>query len=183
VNVDVRILAATHQDLEALIRAGRFREDLFYRLNVIPLRTPSLRERKEDIFELALFFLGRHAKRIDKGVTRLDEETVEALVAYDWPGNIRELGNVIERSVIVSRGGTLELGDWIVPQASGSRAEPATMAGGGRTLEQLERARILEALDLTKWRVSGPKGAAVRLGLKPTTLESRMKRLGIVRPG
>jgi len=104
VKVDVRVLAATHQDLEALIRAGRFREDLFYRLNVIPLRTPSLRERKEDIFELAVYFLGQHAKRIGKGVTRIDEEAVETLVAYDWPGNIRELENVIEHAVVLADG-------------------------------------------------------------------------------
>ncbi len=104
VNVDVRILAATHQDLEALIRTGRFREDLYYRLNVIPFRTPSLRERKEDIFELAVYFLGQHAKHIGKGVTRLDDEAVETLVAYDWPGNIRELENVIEHAVVLADG-------------------------------------------------------------------------------
>ncbi len=104
VKVDVRILAATHQDLEALIRAGRFREDLYYRLNVIPLRTPALRERREDIFELAVFFLGRHARRIGKPVAHLDDEAVEALVAHDWPGNIRELENVIERAVVLADG-------------------------------------------------------------------------------
>ncbi|WP_422927347.1 sigma 54-interacting transcriptional regulator [Singulisphaera sp. PoT] len=103
-SVDVRILAATHQDLEGLIRAGKFREDLYYRLNVISLRTPSLRERKDDIFELAVHFLGQHARRIGKTVTHLDEEAVEALVAFDWPGNIRELENVIERAVVLAEG-------------------------------------------------------------------------------
>jgi len=109
--VDVRIVAATHQDLEALIRAGRFREDLFYRLNVIPIRTPSLRERREDIFELAVHFLGRHAERMGRSVGHIDDEAVEALIAHDWPGNIRELENVIERAVVLSEGPALTLAD------------------------------------------------------------------------
>ena len=104
ITVDVRILAATHQDLEALIRAGRFREDLYYRLNVIFLTTPALRERREDIFELAVYFLNLHAQRTGKLVTHLDPEAVEALVAYDWPGNIRELENTIERAVVLADG-------------------------------------------------------------------------------
>ena len=111
ISVDVRIIAATHQDLEGLIRAGRFREDLFYRLNVIPIRTPSLRERKEDIFELAVHFLGRHAERIGRAVGHINDEAVEALIAYDWPGNIRELENVIERAVVLSEGPALTLDD------------------------------------------------------------------------
>ncbi len=109
--VDVRIIAATHQDLEGLIRQGKFREDLFYRLNVIPIRTPSLAERKEDIFELAVHFLGRHAERIGRPVGHVDEEAVEALIAYDWPGNIRELENVIERAVVLCEGPALTLED------------------------------------------------------------------------
>jgi len=145
---------------------------------------PALRERREDISALARHFVLKYAARFGKTIETIPAETLAALSAYDWPGNIRELGNVIERSVIVSRGGTLELGDWIVPQAAPrtTASGPAPAAPGGGTLEQLERARILEALEQTKWRVSGPRGAAVRLGLKPTTLESRMKRLGIVRP-
>ena len=111
IQVDVRILAATHQDLEALIASGRFREDLYYRLNVISLRTPALRERKEDVFELAVFFLNLHAQRVGKGVTHLDDEAVEALVAYDWPGNIRELENVIERAVVLADGPALTRAD------------------------------------------------------------------------
>jgi len=109
--VDVRILAATHQDLEALIRAGRFREDLYYRLNVISLRAPSLRERREDVFELAVYFLGVHARRVGKAVTHLEDEAVEALVAHDWPGNVRELENVIERAVVLSEGPAVTLDD------------------------------------------------------------------------
>jgi transcriptional regulator with GAF, ATPase, and Fis domain len=111
VTVDVRVIAATHQDLETLIRAGRFREDLYYRLNVIPIRTPSLRERKADIFELAVHFLGRHAQRVGKAVTHLDDEAVETLMAYDWPGNIRELENVIERAVVLADGPALTRDD------------------------------------------------------------------------
>ncbi len=111
INVEVRVLAATHQDLEALILAGRFRQDLFYRLNVISLRTPSLRERKEDIFELAVFFLGLHAQRVGKAVTHLDDDAVEALVAHDWPGNIRELENVIERAVVLADGPAVTASD------------------------------------------------------------------------
>jgi DNA-binding NtrC family response regulator len=111
ITVDVRILAATHQDLEAMIRAGRFREDLYYRINVFSLQTPPLRERKEDIFELAVHFLGRHAQRIGKAVTHIDDEAVEALVAYDWPGNIRELENAIERAVVLADGPAITRGD------------------------------------------------------------------------
>jgi transcriptional regulator with GAF, ATPase, and Fis domain len=111
VAVDVRIVAATHQDLEGLIRAGRFREDLYYRLNVIPIRTPALRERKEDIFELAVHFLGHHARKMGKPVTRLDDSTIEVLMAHDWPGNIRELENVIERAVVLSDGLELTIKD------------------------------------------------------------------------
>ena len=111
ISVDVRILAATHQDLEALIRAGRFREDLYYRLNVFYLTTPALRERREDIFELAVYFLSLHAGRTGKLVTHLDPEAVEALVAYDWPGNIRELENTIERAVVLADGPSVTLED------------------------------------------------------------------------
>ncbi len=141
VTVDVRILAATHQDLESLIRTGRFREDLYYRLNVIPLRTPSLRERKEDVFELAVYFLGRHAKRIGKGVTRLDEETVEALVAYDWPGNIRELENVIEHAVVLADGPAVTREDLPLDLLQPSRRRPrlgATAAAQGSRRPQKE---------------------------------------------
>jgi len=110
-HVDVRIVAATHQNLEGLIRSGKFREDLFYRLNVIPVTTPSLRDRREDIFELAVHFLGMHAERIGRTVSHIDDEAVEAMVAHDWPGNIRELENVIERAVVLSDGPALTLTD------------------------------------------------------------------------
>ena len=191
IKVDVRVVAATHRDIRRLVEEGRFRADLYYRLNVFPIHTPALRERREDVPALARHFVLKYAARSGRTIETIPAATLAALSAYDWPGNIRELGNVIERSVIVSRGGALELGDWIAPQpAGGAPADrmrtPAGLPaerGAGRTLEETERARILEVLEETKWRVSGPKGAAVRLGLKPTTLESRMKRLGIRRPG
>jgi transcriptional regulator with GAF, ATPase, and Fis domain len=124
--VDVRIIAATHQDLEALIRLSKFREDLFYRLNVIPIRTPSLRERKEDIFELAVHFLGRHAERIGRAVGHIEDEAVEALIAHDWPGNIRELENVIERAVVLCEGPALTLDDLPVEIRQPGRRRPRT---------------------------------------------------------
>jgi NtrC-family two-component system response regulator AlgB len=133
IKVDVRILAATHQDLEAMIRAGRFREDLYYRINVFSLRTPPLRERKEDIFELAVHFLGRHAQRIGKAVTHLDDEAVEALIAHDWPGNIRELENVIERAVVLADGPAITRGDLPteVRQPTPPRRRPRAGAAAG----------------------------------------------------
>jgi predicted ATPase/transcriptional regulator with GAF, ATPase, and Fis domain len=181
--VDVRVVAATHRDIQAAVEAGRFRADLYYRLNVFPIHMPALRERREDIPALVRHFVLKHAARFGKSIDSVPADMLAALTAYDWPGNIRELGNVIERSVIVSRGGALEPGDWIAPRAPQPAARTAREAPEGGTLEEIERARILEALESTRWRVSGPKGAALLLGLKPTTLESRMKRLGIVRPG
>jgi DNA-binding NtrC family response regulator len=135
ISVDVRILAATHQDLETLIKAGRFREDLFYRLNVISLSTPSLRERREDIFELAVYFLNLHAGRTGKLVTHLDPEAVEALMAYDWPGNIRELENTIERAVVLADGPGITLDDLpleLRQPAARRRLRPRLPAGGAR---------------------------------------------------
>jgi transcriptional regulator with GAF, ATPase, and Fis domain len=128
IHVDVRILAATHQDLEELIREGRFREDLYYRLNVISLRTPALRERKEDIFELAVYFLGLHAQRVGKAVTHLDDDAVEALVAYDWPGNIRELENVIERAVVLADGPAVTRADLPPEVCQPTRRRPRAVA-------------------------------------------------------
>jgi DNA-binding NtrC family response regulator len=138
ITVDVRILAATHQDLEAMIRAGRFREDLYYRINVFSLHTPPLRERKEDIFELAVHFLGRHARRIGKAVTHIDDDAVEALVAYDWPGNIRELENAIERAVVLADGPAITRDDLPLdirqptPHPTRRRARATAAAAGTR---------------------------------------------------
>jgi transcriptional regulator with GAF, ATPase, and Fis domain len=168
----VRIIAATHRDLEAAVQEGRFRTDLYYRLNVFPLQVPPLRERRADIPVLVRHFVLKYAARMGKQIEHIPRKTLDALTAYDWPGNVRELANIVERSVIVSPGRTLELGDWLSPRATGAK-----------TLKESEREQILAALEETRWRVSGPAGAAVRLGLKPTTLEARMKKLGITRPG
>jgi transcriptional regulator with GAF, ATPase, and Fis domain len=176
IRVSVRVIAATHRDLHAEVRAGRFRQDLYYRLNVFPIRTPTLRERKEDIPALVRHLVLKYSAKMGKRVETIPRPTLDALTAYSWPGNIRELGNIIERSVIISRGGALELGEWI---AGGQREAPA---GDARTLEEVEREYIVRVLIQTGWRVSGPSGAARILGLKPTTLEARMRKLGIMRP-
>jgi formate hydrogenlyase transcriptional activator len=142
---------------------------------VFPVQVPALRERKEDIPMLVRHFVLKYAGRQGKHIQHIPKQPIDALGAYDWPGNIRELANVIERSVIVSRGSSLELGDWITSPSRDS-------AGSQQTLRETERAEILAALEETRWRVSGAAGAAVRLGIKPTTLEARMKKLGISRP-
>jgi predicted ATPase/transcriptional regulator with GAF, ATPase, and Fis domain len=175
--VDVRVIAATHRDLPRMVAEGRFREDLFYRLNVFPIDTPPLRQRKEDIPTLVRHFVLRHAAKLGKRIESVPRPVLDALRAYDWPGNVRELANVIERLVIVSRGSSLELGDWAAGlDAANDRAATAV------PLKETERQAILRALERTGWVVSGRNGAAQLLGLKSTTLEARMKKLGIERP-
>jgi formate hydrogenlyase transcriptional activator len=176
IKVDVRVLAATNDDLQAAVEEGRFRADLYYRLNVFPIQVPPLRERKDDIPVLMRHFVLKYAAQMGKNIQHIPKQTLDALSAYNWPGNIRELANISERSVIVSQGSTLELGDWIAPRGAAPAASLVT------SLRQMDRNQILAALEETKWRVSGPSGAAARLGLKPTTLEARMKKLGIMRP-
>jgi predicted ATPase/transcriptional regulator with GAF, ATPase, and Fis domain/tRNA A-37 threonylcarbamoyl transferase component Bud32 len=176
IKVDARVITATHQNLQKAVEEGRFRADLYYRLNVFPIQVPALRERKEDIPVLVRHFVQKYATQLGKPIESIPTHTLAALTAYAWPGNVRELANIIERSVIVSQGSTLELGDWITSE---SAAAPPVSGG---TLQDAERAHIISALEKTGWRVSGPAGAAVQLGLKPTTLESRMKKLGITRP-
>jgi formate hydrogenlyase transcriptional activator len=175
IRVDVRVIAATNRDLEQAMREGRFRADLFYRLNVFPIRLPPLRERPEDLPLLVRYFVEKYARKLGKTITTIPQRELERLQAYAWPGNVRELENVIERTVIISRGPGLELGEWL-PGPGGRPAEAPVP-----TLEQLERDHIRGVLELTGWRVSGERGAAKVLGLKPTTLEARMKKLGIVR--
>ena len=157
------------------VEEGKFRADLFYRLNVFPIQSIPLRERKEDIALLVKHFTDKFGAKLGKRITNIPRRSLNALQAYDWPGNIRELENVIERAVILSSNNKLELGDWI-PRKSLS---PST--NELETLEEFERKHILSVLQKTSWRVSGEKGAAKILGLKPTTLESRMKKLGIKR--
>ncbi len=173
IHVDVRVIAATNRDLEKAIAVGKFREDLYYRLNVFPIKAPPLRERREDISLLVHHFIKKCSARIGKTIDRVPKRAMKILQDYDWPGNVRELENIIERAVIISRDGKLELGDWF-PKTNAARPAFAT-------LKEIERAHILKALERTGGRVSGEKGAAKLLGMKPTTLESRMKKLGIER--
>ena len=178
--VDTRVLAATNQNLEQAVEERRFRADLYYRLRVFPLRVPPLRERTGDIPLLVHYFLNFFTGTLGKPVQRVSPEKMAALNAYDWPGNVRELKNVIERAVITSSGQELELRNWQTPSGAGER--PGEEAGADQALEAVERQHILRVLEQCGWKVSGEGGAAQVLGLKPTTLRSRMKRLGIERP-
>ncbi len=175
IKVDVRVIAATNRDLDKAIENGDFREDLYYRLNVFPITSPPLRERKEDVPVLVNHFVAKYCTKIGRKIESIPQKVMDMLQAYRWPGNVRELENVIERAVIVSSGKQLELGDWL-PKSTGSSGASQTP-----TLEELEKEHILDMLELTGWRVSGEKGAAKILGMKPTTLEARMKKLGIRR--
>ncbi len=171
--VDVRVIAATNRDLAKRVAAGKFREDLYYRLNVFPIVVPPLRERGEDIPLLVWTFAKHFGQALGKPVERIPQATMEALQRYPWPGNIRELRNVIERAVILSEGSTLRVP---VGAAAGPALDaPLTLAGA-------ERTQIVAALEQTGWHIRGPAGAATLLGLKPTTLESRIKKLGLQRP-
>jgi PAS domain S-box-containing protein len=173
--VDVRVIAATNRDIAAAVEQDRFRSDLFYRLNVFPIRVPSLRERKSDIPLLIQHFAVKYGTKLGKQIESIPRNVMTQLQAYDWPGNVRELENVIERAVILSSGSELEPGRFI--------AEVSGPAGQSQipTLEELERDHIVSVLELTGWRVRGENGSAALLGLKPTTLEARMKKLGIER--
>jgi len=173
--VDVRVIAATNRDLEAASREGRFRADLFYRLNVFPIALTPLRERIEDIPRLVSHFVQKYAAKLGKRVETVPRESMAALSTYPWPGNVRELEHIIERAVILTEGSILALPAG--PAHRGQAPEPARV----QTIEEVERDHILRVLEGTGWRVSGSGGAAALLGLPPTTLESRMKRLGIAR--
>jgi formate hydrogenlyase transcriptional activator len=169
-SVDVRVIAATNQDLDAMVQQRAFRADLFYRLNVLPIRIPPLRERIEDIPLLIAHFVRQFENRHGKKVEQIPEDVIAALERYSWPGNVREFQNVIERAVVATRGPVLRL-----PEL-GHRVN---MAPSSRTLAQVERDHIVATLQATKWVLGGWDGAAARLGLSRTTLISRMQRLGI----
>ncbi len=182
---DVRLVAATNRDLKAEVEAGRFRQDLFYRLNVFPVEVPPLRKRKEDIPLLAELFLQRASRRFNRPSKGLSQGNIMSLQAYDWPGNVRELMNVIERAVITSRTGTLRFD---LPQPNSGRktdATPTTLSTTVVTdaeMKQRDRENVLAALNQAKWRVHGPGGAAELLGMRPTTLASRITRMGLAKP-
>jgi formate hydrogenlyase transcriptional activator len=178
--VDVRLIAATNRDLERMVADGEFRSDLYYRLSVFPIRVPPLRERPEDIPFLVRHFVGVFSRQMHRTITTIPAKTFAALQQWHWPGNIRELQNVIERAVILSRGSTLEVPDSTFQE----KAQPDRASGGGTPVlfTDGEREIILNALRAAGGIIGGPQGAAARLGLRRTTLQSKMRRLGIVRP-
>jgi formate hydrogenlyase transcriptional activator len=169
IKVNVRVIAATNRDLAEDVRKGRFRQDLFYRLNVFPIKIPPLRERVEDIPLLVWSFLEEFSTRMGKKITQIPRKSMDTLERYSWPGNVRELRNVIERSVIISCDETLRVPPF---QELQQISQPVTLA-------EYEREHILRILEMTKWHIKGPYGAATLLGLKPSTLYTRMRKLGI----
>ncbi|PYU28435.1 MAG: Fis family transcriptional regulator, partial [Acidobacteria bacterium] len=165
-----------NRDLARMVENGAFRGDLFYRLNVFPLDVPPLRERPEDIATLVRYFAQRYARRMNRHIETVSTETIAALERYHWPGNIRELENLIERAVILSPSPVLHI------PLSELKSNPDGHTAGLATLAEAEREHILRALEESKWVLGGPKGAAAVLGMKRTTLQSRMQKLGISRP-
>jgi formate hydrogenlyase transcriptional activator len=176
--VDVRVVAATNSDLAQLVEEKKFRSDLYYRLNVFPITVPPLRERPEDIPLLVHFFANKFAQQMKRPIESVPKETMTALMNYHWPGNIRELQNLVERGVILSRGSSLEIPLGELKQST----KAANHTNGSTTLESVERDHILRVLGDSKWVIGGPTGAAARLGLNRTTLNHRMRKLGITRP-
>jgi transcriptional regulator with GAF, ATPase, and Fis domain len=175
VDVDVRVIAATNRDLTEEVQQGRFRRDLYYRLNVFPITVPALRDRREDIPELVNFLVGRLSRALHKRIDTISPRAMKTLQEYDWPGNVRELENVLQRAIIVSAGTTLALSEAWMPA-------PQSMTTGGLALHDIERRHIRNVLEAARWRIEGPGGGAQLLGLKPSTLRSRMVKLGIARP-
>ena len=178
IQVDVRIVAATNRDLKAMVEENRFRADLYYRLAVFPMSVPPLRERREDIPALTRYFVRKHAKRMGRTIESIPAYAMEELTTYDWPGNIRELQNVIERSVVLSNGPELHVA---LPELNGKAVHLTLHVAASNVTDISERAQILQALKETKGMVGGANGAAARLGLKRTTLQSRMRKFNIGR--
>ena len=174
--VNVRLVAATHRDLAEMVRKKEFRSDLYYRLNVFPVSLPPLRDRREDIPQLVKHFVDGLSRRMGKRIDRVPQETMNAFISYPWPGNIRELQNLVERAVIRSDDGVL------ANPLPTSQQPPAALVIADGTLRDSQRALILKTLGAANGMIGGPYGAAARLGLKRTTLISKMKRLGIYRP-
>jgi formate hydrogenlyase transcriptional activator len=175
--VDVRLIAATNRDLMLLVNEKRFRQDLYFRLNVFSIEISPLREKKEDIPLLTAYFLDTMARRVGKKIDKVSEDTMKLFMEYAWPGNVRELQNIIEHGLVISRGDSFE-----IPKAYFGQALDQKRKSDLIPLEEYEKKYILEILQHTKGAIYGPKGAAVILGLKPSTLQSRMKKLGIERP-
>ena len=173
IEVDVRVIAATNRDLDAAIASGRFREDLYYRLNVFPIRVPPLRERTEDIPTLVWAFVADFSRALGKRIDVISKEHMRALQQYRWPGNVRELRNVVERAVIVSNGPKLAVA---LPRPRKSEPRSSTR------LADVEREHVRSVLESAGWKIRGPGGAAEALGLKPSTLEGRMAKLALKRP-
>jgi formate hydrogenlyase transcriptional activator len=173
--VDVRLVAATNRNLADMVKRNEFRSDLYYRLNVFPIPLPSLRARREDIPALVEHFVEIYARRMGKQIEHIPAETMSALGLYQWPGNIRELQNFIERSVILTSGSVLH------PPLASLKSAPEAESLGAITLEDAERDHIRKTLEQTRWVVAGPNGAAARLGIKRSTLYFRMQKLGISR--
>ena len=172
IKVDVRIVATTNRNLEEEVRKGRFRQDLYYRLNVFPITVPPLRQRKEDIPLMVQAFIERYSRKLGKQITSIQKETMKALQDYPWPGNVRELESIIERAVILCPGPVLQLADKL-------EISSPPLSSTVRTLEETERNQILKTLSETRWRIEGKDGAAAILGLHPSTLRARMHKLGI----
>ena len=174
---DVRVIAATNRDLHARVAAGGFRADLYYRLNVFPILVPALRERRDDIPGLVRHFAAKAARKLGRTLDGISPAFVERARAYDWPGNIRELENLVERAIIMSNGGVLDAVELFL-QAPPSGQAPS-VAAGDATLEEMERAHIRRVLERTRWVIEGERGAARILGLNPSTLRGRLRKLGI----
>jgi formate hydrogenlyase transcriptional activator len=175
-HVDVRVVAATHRDLEHMVKCSEFRGDLYYRLNVFPVLLPPLRARREDIPALVTYFVDLYARQIGKRIEEIPEETMLMLLSYDWPGNVRELQNLIQRAVILSCDGVLP------NPLESNHLETVTVTSKSAALKEVDRALILQALEAACWMIGGAEGAAAKLGLKRTTLFYKMKKLGISRP-
>jgi PAS domain S-box-containing protein len=175
IKTDVRIIAATNRNLDEAMQRGDFREDLYYRLNVFPIHVPPLRERKEDIPLLVQYFVKKYSKKTGRKIKETSKKVIDRLMAYDWPGNVRELENIIERAVIVCPGERLIKGEWL---PDNSRLADSRIC----TLAENEKKHIIKALKSTNWQIGGDSGAANLLGMKRTTLQSRMKKLGITKP-
>jgi formate hydrogenlyase transcriptional activator len=180
IRVDVRLVAATNADLAQKVGENQFRSDLYYRLNVFPVVIPPLRDRREDIPLLARYFAQKHARRMKKPIGSIAAKAMTALTEYHWPGNVRELENFIERGVILSRGGELQIS--LAELKQRTKVAPLAPLDGFATLANAEREHIVRVLSETNWVIGGPTGAAARLGMKRTTLQSRMIKLGITRP-